>query len=435
MGSFGGWTRRRCRQPRVSPMVPIGMPACKAARKTGRTESLKLLSCCALFAFTTAIGIAGQSTPTSNGTAAGAGRRAGAFTSLYSFKGAPDGQVPLAGLLLFDGALYGTTEWGGNKGCSAYGCGTVFKVTMTGKETILHRFTAGPDGEYPFGGLTEIGGMLYGTTHDGGIGAGRVFGITRSGKIRTIYDFRGGSDGALPTGTLFNVGGALYGTTVSDGAGGNCGTVFKVLAQAAAVGTERPLYGFKGGSDGCNPLNTPLIELNGTLYGTTYVGGAQGTVFSVTPSGTEAILHRFGGGSDGINPIAGLVALNGTLFGTTYHGGANGPNGGGIVFAITPTGTETVLHSFGTGSDGAEPDAGLVAVNDTLYGTTAAGGTSGKGTIFKITPSGVETVLHSFTGADGAEPVANLIDVKGTLYGTTAIGGSSNDGTIFSIAL
>jgi uncharacterized repeat protein (TIGR03803 family) len=256
------------------------------------------------------------------------------------------------------------------------------------------------------------------------------------GKESAVYDFQGGSDGRIPEATLLNVAGTLYGTTAGGGAG-NCGTVFKVLAHSPTlVGTERVLYSFLGGTgDGCNPTNAPLIELNGTFYGTTFVGGGQGVVFSVTPSGVETVLHKFGGGSDGINPIAGLVALNGTLYGTTYEGGANGVNGGGTVFAITPSGTETVLHSFGTGADGADPNAGLIVVNGTLYGTTAAGGTNGEGTVFSITPSGTETVLYNFSGADGAEPAANLLAVKGTLYGTTLIGGSANFGTVFSLTL
>jgi uncharacterized repeat protein (TIGR03803 family) len=416
----------------------------------------RLLLCCAIL-FGCSRGAVGSVpvAPNANGEASTSGaaprsaalvtppdRGAVTFTSLYSFKGLPDGEVPIGGLILFDGALYGTTKSGGSggRGCGPYGCGAIVRVTLTGTETVLHSFTAYADGYKPFGGLTNVNGILYGTTEFAGAGSsccGMVFKITLSGKKSAVYDFQGGSDGAGPTGTLLNVGGTLYGTTVGDGAGGNCGTVFKVLAHSPALaGTERALYGFKGGTgDGCNPLNAPLIELNGTLYGTTYVGGGQGVVFSVNPSGVETVLHKFGGGSDGVNPIAGLVALNGTLYGTTYQGGANGVNGGGTVFAITPSGTETVLHSFGTGADGVLPSGGLTALNGTLYGTTAAGGTNGQGTLFSITPSGTETVLHNFTGADRGEPSNNLIFIKGTFYGTTEIGGSANFGTVFSLAL
>jgi uncharacterized repeat protein (TIGR03803 family) len=91
----------------------------------------------------------------------------------------------------------------------------------------------------------------------------------------------------------------------------------------------------------------------------------------------------------------------------------------------------SVLHSFGAGSgDGTLPAAGLIGVHATLYGTTAEGGEhcrrGGCGTVFAITTSGTETVLHSFKGkpeGDGSRPQAGLTNVNGTLYGTTYGGG------------
>ena len=85
--------------------------------------------------------------------------------------------------------------------------------------------------------------------------------------------------------------------------------------------------------------------MGGTLYGTTTQGGgvgsscggssdSGGTVFSVTPSGTEKVLHTFdGNGTDGLTPRASLIDVNGTLYGTTAHGGTHGD---GTVFALTP---------------------------------------------------------------------------------------------------
>lgn len=108
----------------------------------------------------------------------------------------------------------------------------------------------------------------------------------------------------------------------------------------------------------------------------------------------------------------------------------------GTVFSIARSGKEKVLHSFGSGSDGAYPTASLIEVGGTLYGTTFEGGTNEYGTIFSITKSGTETVLHSFAGgSDGAYPSASLIDVGGTLYGTTENGGTHDDGTVFSITV
>jgi uncharacterized repeat protein (TIGR03803 family) len=158
------------------------------------------------------------------------------------------------------------------------------------------------------------------------------------------------------------------------------------------------------------------------------------------------VLHAFTGGSDGAYPEAGLIAdSNGNLYGTTRAGGASGV---GTVFELmrpaTAGGawTETVLHAFTGGSDGAHPEAGLIADSKgNLYGTTAGGGGSGfgSGTVFELMPPATaggawtETVRHAFTGgSDGLYPIAGLIaDSKGTLFGTTMLGGSSNVGTIF----
>ena len=158
------------------------------------------------------------------------------------------------------------------------------------------------------------------------------------------------------------------------------------------------------------------------------------------------MLHAFTGGSDGAYPEAGLIAdSNGNLYGTTRAGGASGV---GTVFELmrpaTAGGawTETVLHAFTGGSDGAHPEAGLIADSKgNLYGTTAGGGGSGfgSGTVFELMPPATaggawtETVRHAFTGgSDGLYPIAGLIaDSKGTLFGTTMLGGSSNVGTIF----
>jgi uncharacterized repeat protein (TIGR03803 family) len=101
----------------------------------------------------------------------------------------------------------------------------------------------------------------------------------------------------------------------------------------------------------------------------------------------------------------------------------------------------TVLHTFTGGSDGARPEAGLIAdAAGNLYGTTRFFG--GRGTVFQVTPSGTLTVLYSFTGgSDGAWPQAGLIaDAAGNLYGTTSYGGTSTScvqgcGTLFELTV
>ena len=248
---------------------------------------------------------------------------------------------------------------------------------------------------------------------------------------KVLYSF-GIGDGAYPRGNLINVDGILYGTTELGGANGK-GTVFAVLKN----GTQFVLHSFKGGSDGNLP-DAGLTNLQGTLYGTTAYGGSNrcegagcGTVYKITTSGTETVLYSFGG-SDGAHPHAGLTNLDGTLvfYGTT-HGGGTSDNG--TVFGITTSGFEKVLYNFGGGSDGANPSADLTIVDSLMYGTTTGGGAHGNGTVFAVLKDGTEFVLHSFAGKpDGSSPYASLTNVDGTLYGTTLLGGEKGFGTVFS---
>jgi len=205
--------------------------------------------------------------------------------------------------------------------------------------------------------------------------------------------------------------------------------------------TYKSLYSFKGVPDGATPYAGGLIDVNGTLYGTTRLGGATGigTVFKVSTSdGTESVLYSFHG-TQGAFPSAALIDVNGALYGTTFGGGATGA---GTVFEVSTRGKERVLHSF-SGTDGAGPSAALIDVNGALYGTAYGGGASGGGTVFEVSTSGNESVLYSFKGdpSDGQNPPGGgLIDVNGTLYGTTEAGGGSAScfsgcGTVFKVSL
>ena len=127
----------------------------------------------------------------------------------------------------------------------------------------------------------------------------------------------------------------------------------------------------------------------GNLYGTTVSGGnfGDGTVFEVTPSGKETTLHSFANNDiDGIHPYAGLTVYKGNLYGTTVSGGGTG-SAAGIVFKMTPSGSETILHVFGGSPDGAFPWGGVVFDKaGNLYGTTFSGGANGYGTVYQMTP-------------------------------------------------
>jgi uncharacterized repeat protein (TIGR03803 family) len=358
------------------------------------------------------------------------------YQVLYSFGAPPDGNAPHSDLIGARGTFYGTTFAGGANYCGSSRCGTVFSITTGGAEKVLHSFADDGDGYFPFAGLTSVDGLLYGTTGNGGVyntgTGGTVFSITTGGTEKVLHNFGSGSDGSPPTAGLVNVKGTLYGTTSAGGAS-NAGTVFSVTTS----GTERVLHTFTGEPDGDDP-ESGLIEVSGKLYGTTNGGGAHnhGTVFSITTRGTERVLHSFrANGTDGGLPEAGLTDVSGTLYGTTIAGGSNecaSGSGCGTVFSITTEGNEKLLYSFGGGHDGAYP-GGLIKVKGSLYGTTAAGGgAQNGGTVFSITTAGIEHVLHRFgTGTDGMTPAAALMDADGILYGTTMGGGANERGAVF----
>jgi uncharacterized repeat protein (TIGR03803 family) len=350
------------------------------------------------------------------------------FATIFGFDGT-DGGGSVASMIDVKGTLYGTTAAGGN------GNGTVFSVSPSGNERVLYTFAGGSDASYPAGNLVYYKGLLYGTSELGGAnGDGAVFSVSLKGAEKVIYSFAGGSsDGALPNGGLVVDGDAFYGTTLESGPNYQ-GTVFKVTP----AGAETVIHGFGLSGDGAYPAAN-LILANGTMYGTTYRGGTSGdgSVFSIAPDGTEGVVYSFAPGTDGANPQSPLVELKGALYGTTFNGGVNSA---GAIFKVTTAGKETVLHSFGATGDGVNPYAGLTVLKGKLYGTTGFGGTASCGafqcgTLFSVTPTGTETVLHSFGGSsDGEFPEGGLTVLGKSLYGTTSRGGVNGGGTIFALS-
>lgn len=201
----------------------------------------------------------------------------GSENVLYSFNGRGDGGQPRSRLTDVDGMLWGTTERGG------YGLGTVFRVTSSGVEAVFHKFTGKPnDGAYPFGGLVNVGGEFYGTTSEGGTSnLGTIFKVTRTGTETVLHNFAGGADGSTPrAGNLILINDVLYGLTQHGGTD-DAGTVYSIKPDGSAYSV---IHSFGGGADGAFPY-AGLIDVGGVLYGTTSGGGASddGTVFSLTP--------------------------------------------------------------------------------------------------------------------------------------------------------
>jgi len=341
---------------------------------------------------------------------------------LYTFcsmQDCKDGAVPRTLLAANEGNFVGATEWGGN--CKE-GCGTIFQLTPQGSETVLYAFCGQAncaDGEDPVSLISDGAGDFYGTTLSGGTplngictdGCGTVFKLTANGTESVLYSFCSQpncTDGFYPFGLTMDGKGNLYGTTAYGGGGGcvqiypfGCGTVFKLSAD----GTETLIHVFTGGADGAVPNGGLIFDDAGNLYGSTEAGGGTdcndygcGTVFKLAPDGTETILYSFTGGSDGSSPTGLLAAKNGNFLGTTDTGGDFGctafPSGCGTVFKLSPDNKVTVLHAFkGPKTDGAGPGGLISDSAGNLYGITNVGGRhsgcfykrQGCGTVFELT--------------------------------------------------
>jgi uncharacterized repeat protein (TIGR03803 family) len=266
--------------------------------------------------------------------------KTGKETVLFNFcsrSGCTDGGAPEAGVIHdADGNLYGTTT-----GDGAFGFGTIFKISKGGKEVVLHSFRGYPnDGNGPVGGaIQDPQGNLYGTTYYGGkgscsfndliFGCGTVFKVDTSGKETVLYNFKGGADGFYPNaGLIQDARGNLYGTTISGGNGtpcgsAGCGTVFKLTK----TGRHTVLHSFAY-TDGSEPTAGVIQDAKENLYGTTSSGGDSdyGTVFKLSKTGKETLLYNFcsqSGCADGAYPSAGVIRdSKGNLYGTTSYGGS-----------------------------------------------------------------------------------------------------------------
>ena len=301
--------------------------------------------------------------------------------------------------------------------------------------TTQHTFTNMPDGANPRQ-LAWLNGLFYASTANGGTsGNGSIFKFDTNGlAFTTIYSFAGTTnDGSFPNNVTV-AGSTIYGTTFYGGTNG-LGMIFAVNTNGAGF---TPLYSFGPAPDGDFP-QAGLVLNGGTLYGTTHGGGtnASGTVFKINTNGTSySILHCFTNSPDGSAPISEVVSGGGTLYGTTFYGGAGNK---GMIFAVNTDGSSyTILHNFTNAPDGNFPFGGLLLNSGVLYGTTYGGGTNYNGTIFAINTDGSGyRILYSFSGAtsnyDGMIPKGTLTFNGGYLYGTTAIGGGGSGGTLFQI--
>jgi uncharacterized repeat protein (TIGR03803 family) len=437
----------------------------------------------------------------------------GKLTTLHSFDGT-DGANPYERLVQgVDGNFYGTAALGGNLTCGySGGCGTVFRINSSGTITTLYTFCSKPncaDGAVPYAGLIQgTDGDFYGAAGLGGNvtcnafgGCGTLFRLTRTGKLTTLYTFcpqPGCADGSGPFNALVQAAdGSLYGTTWGGGDLScfepfGCGTVFTIVPGGAL----KTLHTFEG-SDGFDPQTSLIQATDGNFYATTLpreeIHSRRGSCCRRCHAtaylcpywlpihlGVNCERHKKGGmhnlswwkkacamlavcaataiaaqaqvfnyvsfdGPDGANPshMAFVQGADGGIYGTTEFGGLSNEcsNDCGTIFEIASGATPKTLYSFCTQSncgDGDYPYSELILAPDgSFYGTTQGGGVNGQGTVFEVTAKGTLTILYSFCAqpncADGSYPFAGLALSDGNFYGTTVSGGSYGYGVVFKI--
>jgi len=326
-----------------------------------------------------------------------------------------------------DGNLYATGISGG-----ATGNGAAFKITPSGKLTVLYSFCSQSgcsDGQAPLGGLTlGTDGNFYGTTELGGpADFGIVYKMTPSGTLTVLYTFTGGADGRAPQAPpVEGLDGNFYGTTPYGGSSASCGTIYKITPS----GTFSVLYTFVNAStDACEPFAPLVLGTDGNFYGTATYG--HYVTFRITPSGKYTPLS--------LNGVT-LYGMYGPLIQGT-NGFFYGGDSANHIFKMSGNGSATILYTLNGTTDGNQPYDGVEQASDgNFYGTTQSGGTSNDcssnlgtcGVLFKVTPRGSYTVLHDFEDPDGYEPDAIIQHTNGIIYGQATFGGTATGGTFWS---
>ena len=308
--------------------------------------------------------------------------------------------------------------------------------------------------------VADRAGNLYGTTFYGGFygtfGPGTVFKVSHHGSgwmLTTLYEFHGHADGSNPWGgVVLGPDGALYGTTNGGGAYG-AGLVYKLqppptgCPTAACYWQETVLYSFTGEPDGAGPQGDLIFDRAGNLYGTTFYGGqgsngGNGVVYRLTPSQgswNETVLYAFSGGSDGGDPQDGVVLDQaGNLYGVAGRGGSHSL---GAVYELSYGNggwTETVLHSFAGGADGQYPAGLTIDAVGNVYGETGEGGANSAGIVYQLQPAGggfnYDILFNYSLDTGGPFPVTSLtVDSAGNLYGCNVGGAQGAYGTAFRL--
>ncbi|WP_205635634.1 choice-of-anchor tandem repeat GloVer-containing protein [Algoriphagus faecimaris] len=346
------------------------------------------------------------------------------FTKLLDFsEGKDSNSQDDGGLTVLGGNLYGTRPKGGSSDN-----GFIFEYNPNSKTFFTFDVFDGANGSAPFGALTLFNGKLYGVTVNGGTGDVGVlfeFEPTTNSYIKK-RDFEKES-GSLPLGSLTEFNSRLYGMTTSGGKG-DSGVIFEFNPITDAYGIRVDF----NKTNGSFPSGS-LTLFNGVFYGMAAIGGKGevGVIFSFDPASQNYTPLVEFDGSNGAKPSGDLTLYNDKFYGMTPNGGANDQ---GLIFMYDPINSSFVrMANFDQSSaSGGSPFGSLTVLNGKFYGLSKAGGRNNKGVVFEFDPvSGSFTNGASFEGLNGEGPLGSLVEFEGILYGMTTSGGANFGGVIF----
>ncbi len=340
-----------------------------------------------------------------------------------------------------DGKLYGMTYYDGVEGSGTRG--VIFQFDpMTHDYWIKYNFISNDwgqwiNGSYPAGSLFKASdGNLYGMTSEGGSHyKGVIFKFnTSTSTFSKLFDFDGINNGSYPQGSLVETSnGKLYGMARNGGKNGN-GVIFEFDPTTMTFSKK---FDFELVNSGSSPHGDLMLSPNGSLFGTTWSGGAfdSGILFEFNPE-SSVFTNRFDFSSlntNGYAPKGSLVQeANGLIYGMTFAGGIHDL---GVIFEFDPlTSIYTKKFDFDGINTGGHPKGNLLNTsNGILYGMTSEGGQFDKGVLFEysISTSTLNTLVHFDGENSGAHPNGSLMQAtNGNIYGLTTEGGNGG-GTLF----
>jgi uncharacterized repeat protein (TIGR03803 family) len=261
------------------------------------------------------------------------------YKSLHQFQGGPSDGADPVGTQALDSAgdLYGLTFGGGTNEN-----GTLYEITAAGTEKVLYSFGNAPDGAHPGSGPVSYGGNYYGVTIDGGANTcyngscGTVFKVTPAGKETVLYNFTGGTDGLNPYELVGDSKGNFYGLSKTQD--NTTAAIFEINSAGDFSIAYNGSY--------VSQIGYIIVGTSGNLYATASGGNSSsacepngcGQVLEVTPTGggngTVKVLHEFDN-TDGalLNPFWDLVLDGSALYGTTNYGGSHND---GVIYKLNP---------------------------------------------------------------------------------------------------